>query len=108
MVTAEAAVVMPTLVMFVALLLWGLMAVCAQIQCVDAARAGARAAARSEPEGATLATARAAAPRGARVALRREGDLVRVRVEAAAPALGPLAMTLRGEAVALDEETVGR
>ncbi|MER7398998.1 TadE family type IV pilus minor pilin, partial [Streptomyces sp. NPDC000151] len=55
-----------------------------------------------------LAAARAAAPRGARVALRREGDLVRVRVEAAAPALGPLAMTLRGEAVALAEETVGR
>ncbi|WP_037960241.1 TadE family type IV pilus minor pilin [Streptomyces violens] len=107
MVTAEAAVVIPTLVLFVAMLLWGLMAVCAQIQCVDAARAGARAAARAEPEGATLATARAAAPRGARVALGREGDLVRVRVEAAAPALGPLAMTLRGEAVALAEETVG-
>ncbi|MFC6064741.1 TadE family type IV pilus minor pilin [Streptomyces ochraceiscleroticus] len=108
MVTAEAAAVIPTLVLVVAMLLWGLMAACAQIQCVDAARAGARAAARSEPEGATLATARATAPRGARVALRREGDLVRVRVEAAAPALGPLAMTLRGEAVALAEETVGR
>ncbi|MER7400876.1 TadE family type IV pilus minor pilin, partial [Streptomyces sp. NPDC000151] len=59
MVTAEAAVVIPTLVLFVAMLLWGLMAACAQIQCVDAARAGARAAARSEPAGTTLAAARA-------------------------------------------------
>ncbi len=108
MVTAEAAVVIPTLVLFAAMLMWGLMAACAQIQCVDAARAGARAAARSEAEGSTLAAARAIAPGGARVVVAREGDLVRVRVEAAAPTLGPLSMTLRGEAVALAEETVGR
>ncbi|MGI5470038.1 TadE family type IV pilus minor pilin [Streptomyces sp. CA-132043] len=108
MVTAEAAAVIPTLVLLVAMLLWGLMAACAQIQCVDAARAGARSAARAEAEAGTLAAARAIAPRGARVALEREGDLVRVRVAAAAPALGPLNMTLRGEAVALAEETVGR
>lgn len=108
MVTAETAVAIPTLVLFVAMLLWGLMAACAQIQCVDAARAGARAAARAEADGSTLAAARSVAPRGARVRLVREGDLVRVRVEAAAPALGPLNMTLRGEAVALAEETVGR
>lgn len=104
MVTAEAAVVLPTLVLFAAMLVWGLLAACAQIQCVDAARAGARAAARQEPAAATLAAARSAAPHAARVALAREGDLVRVRVEAQVPALGPLAMTLRGEAVALAEE----
>ncbi len=108
MVTAETAAVIPTLVLLVAMLLWGLMAACAQIQCVDAARAGARAAARSEAEGSTLAAVRAIAPQGARVAFEREGDLVRVRVAAAAPAMGPLNMTLRGEAVALAEETVGR
>ncbi|MEU1130279.1 TadE family type IV pilus minor pilin, partial [Streptomyces sp. NPDC005900] len=45
-VTAEAAVVLPTLVLFTMALVWTLLAVCAQIQCVDAARAGARAAAR--------------------------------------------------------------
>ncbi|NEA72412.1 TadE family type IV pilus minor pilin, partial [Streptomyces sp. SID13588] len=60
-VTAEAAVALPVMVLFTAGLLSGLMAVAAQIQCVDAARAGARAAARSEPEAAALAATRAAA-----------------------------------------------
>lgn len=66
-VTAEAAVVIPVLVAFAMVLLWALVAASAQIRCVDAARAGARAAARSEPEAAVLAAARDAAPRGARV-----------------------------------------
>ncbi|MFH8345199.1 TadE family type IV pilus minor pilin [Streptomyces sp. NPDC018045] len=107
-VTAEAALVIPALVLFTGLLLWGLMAACAQIQCVDAARAGARAAARSEPESAVGAVVRGAAPSGARVAQERRGDLVRVRVEAPSPGIGPLTLTLRGEATALAEETVGR
>lgn len=63
--------VMPVLVAVVAALIWGLMAVCARIECVDAARAGARAAARSEPRAAVLSAARGAAPRDARVALTR-------------------------------------
>ncbi|WP_435596077.1 TadE family type IV pilus minor pilin, partial [Streptomyces albogriseolus] len=42
-VTAESALVLPVLVLFVAALVWGLMVVAAQIQCVDAARAGAQA-----------------------------------------------------------------
>lgn len=107
-VTAEAAVVMPVLVAVAGALIWGLMAVCAQIECVDAARAGARAAARSEPRAAVLATARETAPDGARVALSREGDLVRVRVEAELPGVGRLGLAVRGEAVALAEETVRR
>lgn len=64
-VTAETAVVIPVLVAVVAALIWGLMAVCARIECVDAARAGARAAARSEPRAAVFSAARSAAP-GAR------------------------------------------
>ncbi|MGK5543807.1 TadE family type IV pilus minor pilin [Streptomyces sp. URMC 127] len=103
-VTAEAAMVLPALVLFGMALIWGLMAAAAQIQCVDAARAGARAAARSDPEAAAVAAARSAAPQGARIAVAREGDLVRVRVEARAA--GPLAVRLGGEAVALAEETV--
>ncbi|MEU1093123.1 TadE family type IV pilus minor pilin [Streptomyces sp. NPDC005877] len=107
-VTAEAAVVIPALAAFALALLWGLMAAAGQIQCLDAARAGARAAARSEAEPAVLAAARSAAPPGAKVALRRDGDLWRVRVEA--PTRGPhaLALTLSGEAVALAEDTVGQ
>jgi hypothetical protein len=46
MVTAETAVTLPVLVLFGMALVWALMATAAQIQCVDAARAGARAAAR--------------------------------------------------------------
>ncbi|MGK5728344.1 TadE family type IV pilus minor pilin [Streptomyces sp. URMC 124] len=103
-VTAEAAMVLPALILFGAALIWGLMAAAAQIQCVDAARAGARAAARSDPVGVAVASARAAAPPGSRIAVAREGDLVRVRVEARVA--GPLALRLGGEAVALAEETV--
>lgn len=98
--------VIPVLVMVVAALIWGLMAACARIECVDAARAGARAAARSEPRTAVITAARGAAPRGARVALAREGDLVRVRVEAELPGPRWPAMRAGGEAVALAEETV--
>jgi hypothetical protein len=107
-VTAEAAVAVPALVVFAMALVWALMAASAQIQCVDGARAGARAAARSEPRAATLAAARSAAPAGARVTVRRAGDLWRVRVEAHTPGPGTLALTLSAEAAALAEDTVGR
>ncbi|MGR8009196.1 TadE family type IV pilus minor pilin [Streptomyces hypolithicus] len=106
-VTAEAAVVVPALVLLTLALVWALLAMSAQIQCVDAARAGARAAARQETEGASVAAARQTAPRGAQVTIGREGDLVRVAVQAPAPGLGVLSLTLRAEAVALAEESVG-
>ncbi|MFJ2743561.1 TadE family type IV pilus minor pilin [Streptomyces sp. NPDC087440] len=106
-VTAEAAMALPVLVLFGMALVWALLAAAAQIQCVDAARAGARAAARQEARAAAEAVARQAAPDGAKVGFRREGDLVRVVVEAPAPGPGPLGLTLRAEAVALAEETVG-
>ncbi|MEU6706543.1 TadE family type IV pilus minor pilin [Streptomyces wuyuanensis] len=106
-VTAEAAVAVPALVVFTMALVWALMAASAQIQCVDAARAGARAAARSEPETAALSAARSAAPPGAKISLGRDGDLWRVRVEAASPGPGTPALTLTAEAVALAEDTVG-
>ncbi|UNM10488.1 pilus assembly protein TadE [Streptomyces formicae] len=105
-VTAEAAVAVPALVVFTMALVWALVAAAAQIQCVDAARAGARAAARSEPEAAALAAARSAAPHGARVSLKRDGDLWRVRVDAPAPGPGALALTLTAQATALAEDTV--
>ncbi|MFE6126844.1 TadE family type IV pilus minor pilin [Streptomyces sp. NPDC056437] len=106
-VTAEAAVAVPALVVFAMALVWALMAASAQIQCVDAARAGARAAARSEPPAAAVATARSAAPDGARVTVGRTGDLWRVRVEAAAPGPGALGLTLSAEAAAFAEDAVG-
>ncbi|ARI53769.1 TadE family type IV pilus minor pilin [Streptomyces bacillaris] len=105
--TAEAAVVIPVLVAFTMALLWALVAAADQIRCVDAARAGARAAARSEPEAVVLAAARDTAPRRARVEVGRAGDLWHVRVEAPTPGPAVLSLTLRAEAVALAEDTVG-
>ncbi|WP_240965134.1 TadE family type IV pilus minor pilin [Streptomyces zingiberis] len=102
-VTAEAAVALPVLALFTVTLLWGLTAAAAQIQCVDAARAGARAAARAEPREVALAAARSAAPRGAEVSLRRTDGLVQVTVTVRAPGPGPLGVRLRSEAVASDE-----
>ncbi len=106
-VTAEAACTMPALMLVGLALVWALMAAAAQLQCVDAARAGARAAARQDPADATVRAAQQTAPDGARVAVSREGDLVRVTVSADAPGPDALAMTLRASAVALAEETVG-
>ncbi len=105
--TAEAAVVLPVLVLFAMGLVWALLAVAAQIQCVDAARAGARSAARQDPYAVAMAVAEQAAPKGARVTVRRDGDVVRVRVTARTPGPAGLALHLDQEAVALAEDTVG-
>ncbi|GHB69630.1 hypothetical protein GCM10010347_44840 [Streptomyces cirratus] len=106
-VTAEAALVMPALVLFAALLVWALMAAAAQIRCVDAARAGARAAGRSEPAEVAVTVAKEAAPPGAEVGLERSGDLWRVRVSAPAPGPRGLPVRLGAQAVALAEDSVG-
>ncbi|MEU8678990.1 TadE family type IV pilus minor pilin [Streptomyces sp. NPDC048560] len=99
--------VIPALVAFAVVLVWALAAAADQIRCVDAARAGARAAARSEPAAAVLDAARGAAPGQARVEVERSGELWRVRVEAPTPGPGPLTLTLSAEAAALAEDTVG-
>ncbi|WP_324610194.1 TadE family type IV pilus minor pilin [Streptomyces sp. WM6378] len=97
----------PALVGFALALLWALTAASAEIRCVDAARAGARAVARSEPEAVAVAAAKSAAPKGAVVTVWRTGELWRVRVESATPGPHHLAMTLSAEAAALAEDTVG-
>ncbi|MEV8126830.1 TadE family type IV pilus minor pilin [Streptomyces sp. NPDC085944] len=106
-VTAETAVVLPVLVVFAMALVWGLLVVAAQIQCVDAARTGARAAARQDPADAVVKVAREAAPRGARVTISREAGLLRVVVVADPPALHGLPFEVREEAVASVEQSVG-
>jgi Flp pilus assembly protein TadG len=106
-VTAEAAVVLPVLVMFAMALVWALLVVAAQIQCVDAARTGARAAARQDPADAVVEVTRGAAPRDARVTVGREGDQVRVTVVAEPPVLRGLPFEVREEAVASVEESAG-
>lgn len=106
-VTAEAAVVLPALVLFAMALVWALLAAAAQIQCVDAARSGARAAARQEPADTVVAVAREAAPDGAKVTVGRDGDMVHVTVVAHPPGPDALSVELGHEAVALAEDTVG-
>ncbi|MER6747106.1 TadE family type IV pilus minor pilin [Streptomyces fungicidicus] len=106
-VTAESALVLPVLVMVATALIWGLLVVTAQIQCVDAARAGARAAARQDPPDAVVALARETAPSGATVTVSREAEQVRVVVVARPPVLRGLPFELREEAVAAVEETAG-
>ncbi|MEU8522304.1 TadE family type IV pilus minor pilin [Streptomyces sp. NBC_01216] len=105
--TVEAAMVLPVLVVFTLTMLWALAAAAAQIRCVDAARAGARAAARSEPVAVAESAARTAAPDGASVSVTRSGELWRVTVEVSAPGPGGMGLTLRAAAAALAEETVG-
>ncbi|MFJ9519514.1 TadE family type IV pilus minor pilin [Kitasatospora sp. NPDC101801] len=108
-VTAETAVALPALVLLCTLLVWGVVTAAAQIRCVDAARVGARAAARGDGNAAALA--RAAAPAGARVSVATGGDTVRVTVEAPSPAPGrlggALSVRLHAEAAAAREDVIG-
>lgn len=109
-VTAETAVALPGLVLVLAMALWAVSAAGAQIRCADAARLGARAAARGEPVAWVRAAAGRAAPSGARVTVGRDATVTRVDV--AAPVPPPLAGDLRalvvsGRAVAETEPGAG-
>ena len=104
--TAELAVALPSLVLVVAAGLTAVAAVTAQLACVDAARAGARAAARGEPDAIVRARATAAAPRDSTVTVDRSDGLVavRVRTSVAGGLLPPL--RIDASATAADEATV--
>ncbi|WP_424213038.1 TadE family type IV pilus minor pilin [Streptomyces sp. BI20] len=106
-VTAEAALVIPALVLFVGLLVWALSAVAVSLRCGDAARVAARAAARSESPATVAELARAAGPARARVTVEREGELWRVTVRAPAPGPVPLPGGVSGRAVAWAEDEIG-
>ncbi|MHA6762163.1 TadE family type IV pilus minor pilin [Streptacidiphilus sp. PAMC 29251] len=89
-VTAETAVVLPVLVLLIGVLVWGVLVGAAQVRCVDAAREGARAAARGDPQGQVLDVVRRDAPQGAAVELSESGGTVVVRVSAQSRAPGGL------------------
>lgn len=80
MVTAEFAVVLPAVVLVLALSLGAMGLALDQVRCVDAARAGARAASRGDSYGAVILATRRAAPAQALVSTYRSGDLVQVSV----------------------------
>ncbi|WP_174552359.1 TadE family type IV pilus minor pilin [Microtetraspora niveoalba] len=81
-VTAEAAVGLPALVAVLGAALWAVALVSAQLACVDAARAGARAAARGEPAAAVRAAAALSAPHGAEITVSIAGEMARVTISA--------------------------
>jgi hypothetical protein len=76
---------LPALVLMMFVALTAVVAVRAQLECVDAAREAARAAARGAPG---EAAGHRVAPRGAVVSVAVEGDTVRARVSARVRPLG--------------------
>lgn len=108
--TAELAVVLPVLVLVVGAAMAAVSVLLAQLRCVDAAREGARAAARGEPAEVVRATAGRAAPDGAGVDVAVGDQEVRVTVSARSAAAGGLlpGFDVTASAVALREpEHVG-
>lgn len=84
--------VLPVLALLLAVGLWSVAVAGAQLRCVDAARDGARAAARGESDAVAIAAATAAAPQGAQIELHHEGSRLVVVVSArVGGGLGPLA-----------------
>ncbi|HWH29221.1 MAG TPA: TadE family type IV pilus minor pilin [Mycobacteriales bacterium] len=110
-VTAETALALPVLLAVLAVALWAVAAVSAQLRCADAAAGAARAAARGEPPDAVTALARRLAPEGADVQVGGDGDEVVVVVTArvAPPAVAAVlpGLEVEGRAVALREPGVG-
>ncbi len=81
-VSAEFALALPAVLLLLAVVLAIGTSVSAQLRCGDAARAGARWAARGETPAAVAEVAHQLAPTGAVVAVRTSGDLVSVSVRA--------------------------
>jgi Flp pilus assembly protein TadG len=107
-ITAETAVVLPALALVVVVLFGVARAVGGQLAVEDAARVGARAAARGETTAEIERLTASVAPPGAAVTVSRVGGLVRVEVSAQVPPLGATArfvpdLSVRARAVASDE-----
>lgn len=108
MVTAETATVLPFLVLMTLALAWMIAIGISQVRCLDAAREGARVAARGDGTAAAVAVATRVAPSGARVEV-DEGDgavevTVTVRTVPPVPLLGDvLAVQLSATATAAQE-----
>ena len=97
--TAEIAVALPVVMIIVLMAVWLLGCVGAQLRCVDAARAAARAAARGDAVAQIVEVARSRAPRGAAVDVTTGDQLVRVVVSAEVRPFGALAGRLPGTPV---------
>ena len=105
MVTAETAVVLPVLLLVLAGAVAALIVVGAQLRCVDAAREGARAAARGDDSARVTALVRRAGPAGVATRIATGATEVRVTVSADVAPLGavPLHVRVSAHAVAARE-----
>ena len=103
MVTAETAVVLPVLLLVLAGAVAAVTVVGAQLRCVDAAREGARAAARGEDVATVRALVLRAAPAGMTVSVVHDGEDVRVGVSGRITPLGPVPLS-----VGVSAEAAGR
>ncbi|GAA3731254.1 TadE family type IV pilus minor pilin [Salinactinospora qingdaonensis] len=88
-VTAELAVALPSLALLLATALAAITAAAVQLECVDAARAGARALARGDDTASVRSRTASIAPAGAAIDIGAATGLARVRVSAPV-SLGPL------------------
>ena len=109
-ITAETAVVLPVLVLVLVALMGVAHAVGVQLTVQDAARVGARAAARGESQAEVERLTRSVAPAGSAITVSRSGGLVRVDVVAQVAPFGAAArlvpeLTVDAQAVAADEST---
>jgi len=109
-VTAETAVALPLVALFAVSMAWLVSLGITQVRALDAARETARAAARSDVAGQSVALGRRVAPAGSRIGVRHEGRLVVVTVSS--PVSGPAGLfgawasfRVRAEAVAAEEPT---
>ncbi|GAB3660238.1 hypothetical protein GCM10027589_21870 [Actinocorallia lasiicapitis] len=73
---------LPALMAVAAIALWAIAAAAAKVACVDAARAGARAAARGEPPESIRSDALTAAPPNSTVTLTQNPDTTRLTITA--------------------------
>jgi hypothetical protein len=105
MATVEAALAIAALVVVVGLAVGGLAAMSAQLRCVDAAREGARLAARGD-ERAAADAAQKIGPGGAVLQLRQDGDYVIARVSTRSAVLPALAISAESVA-ALEPDVAG-
>jgi Flp pilus assembly protein TadG len=109
MVTAEAALVIPVLLAVTLTLSWAIAVGAAQVKLIDAAREGARLAARGETAAVVDAAIRRAGPAGTSGSVTVSGSTVSVRVQADVspelPLLGDVGgISLGAEATAAAEE----
>jgi Flp pilus assembly protein TadG len=107
MVTAETAVVLPVLLLVLAGAVAAVTVVGAQLRCVDAAREGARAAARGEDTSLVTALAGRAAPDGATTTVAVDGATVTVTVAAQVAPLGPVPLRVPVSASAVAQREPG-